>query len=170
MQTGVILNCAMKTGNELIAGSEAEQTHPEYFLKKMRFFIRSKNTGSIRKELYPLYKKECDRYFSNHHRQQEMGIGGIFMITCAADEADAEKWFGFQQANGNAFLEGYLPIVEKRKDLPYGENEIRWQEIRRGRYVEFNLLHDRVPCSTQNKRPHRKYSDEPSSRQDGFII
>jgi coproporphyrinogen III oxidase len=72
------------------------------------------------------------------------GIGGIFYdYLRPVDEADAERWFSFQQANGNAFLEGYLPIVEKRKDLPYGENEIRWQEIRRGRYVEFNLLHDR---------------------------
>jgi coproporphyrinogen III oxidase len=96
-------------------------------------------------ELYPAYKKECDRYFSNHHRQQEMrGVGGIFYdYLRPVDETDAEKWFSFQQTNGNAFLEGYLPIVEKRKDLPYGENEIWWQEIRRGRYVEFNLLHDR---------------------------
>ena len=49
----------------------------------------------------------------------------------------------FQEANGNAFLEAYLPIVEKRRNLRYGEKEIKWQEIRRGRYVEFNLIHDR---------------------------
>jgi coproporphyrinogen III oxidase len=51
--------------------------------------------------------------------------------------------FVFQQANGNAFLEAYLPIVEKRKNSVFGETEIKWQEIRRGRYVEFNLIHDR---------------------------
>ena len=50
---------------------------------------------------------------------------------------------GFQQSNGDAFLAGYLPIVERRRDLPYGDSEKHWQEIRRGRYVEFNLLHDR---------------------------
>jgi len=55
----------------------------------------------------------------------------------------ADQLFAFQQANGNAFLPAYLPIVQKRKDLAYGEREAEWQEIRRGRYVEFNLLHDR---------------------------
>ena len=56
---------------------------------------------------------------------------------------DLEKLLLFQQANGNAFLNAYLPIVEKRENLVYGEKETNWQEIRRGRYVEFNLLHDR---------------------------
>jgi coproporphyrinogen III oxidase len=96
-------------------------------------------------DLYPFYKKECDHYFANHHRNEEMrGIGGIFYDWLRpADEAEAEKLFAFQEANGNAFLKAYLPIVEKRKDLLFGENEIKWQEIRRGRYVEFNLIHDR---------------------------
>ena len=97
------------------------------------------------KDLYPRYKKDCDRYFSNHHRNEEMrGIGGIFYdYLRPKDELDAERLFLFQEANGNAFLAGYLPIVEKRKDLPFGDSEIKWQEIRRGRYVEFNLIHDR---------------------------
>jgi coproporphyrinogen III oxidase len=96
-------------------------------------------------ELYPLYKAACDRYFSNHHRKQEMrGIGGIFYdYLRPEDEEDAEKLFSFQQANGNAFLDAYLPIVERRKDIPFTEEEVKWQEIRRGRYVEFNLIHDR---------------------------
>ena len=69
------------------------------------------------KELYPKYKKACDLYFSNHHRNQEMrGIGGIFYDYLRPEnETDAEKLFTFQQANGNAFLKAYLPIVEKRK-------------------------------------------------------
>jgi coproporphyrinogen III oxidase len=96
-------------------------------------------------ELYTRYKKECDQYFANHHRNSEMrGIGGIFYdYLRPTDESGIERLFQFQQANGNAFLKAYLPIVERRKDITYGESEIKWQEIRRGRYVEFNLIHDR---------------------------
>ncbi len=96
-------------------------------------------------ELYPKYKKWCDEYFVNKHRENEMrGIGGVFYDHLRpVDENDADKLFSFQQANGNAFLPAYLPVVGKRKDLTYGEREIEWQEIRRGRYVEFNLIHDR---------------------------
>ncbi len=97
------------------------------------------------RHLYPQYKKDCDSYFANHHRNQEMrGIGGVFYdYLRPKDEEDANNLFSFQEANGNSFLKAYLPIVEKRKDHPFGETEIRWQEIRRGRYVEFNLIHDR---------------------------
>lgn len=96
-------------------------------------------------ELYKLYKKQCDAYFVNRHRNGETrGIGGVFYDHLRpVDENDLERLFRFQQANGNAFLNTYLPIVQKRKDCVYGEKEIFWQEIRRGRYVEFNLLHDR---------------------------
>ena len=95
--------------------------------------------------LYPLYKKQCDEYFTNSHRGNEMrGIGGIFYdYLRPADDADEQRLFSFQQANGNAFLPAFLPIVEKRKDIPFGAGETEWQEIRRGRYVEFNLIHDR---------------------------
>lgn len=97
------------------------------------------------KNLYPSYKKECDHYFANHHRGEETrGIGGIFYdYLRPRNNEEAEKLFAFQRANGNAFLKAYLPIVEKRMTLPFGENEKSWQEIRRGRYVEFNLIHDR---------------------------
>src|SRR4051812_20260722 len=96
-------------------------------------------------DLYREYKNNCDLYFANHHRNEEMrGIGGIFYdYLRPADDEDAERLFSFQKANGNAFLDAYLPVVEKRKAMPFSENEIRWQEIRRGRYVEFNLIHDR---------------------------
>lgn len=96
-------------------------------------------------ELYPAYKKHCDGYFTNKHRGDEMrGIGGVFYdYLRPADDTDAERLFAFQQANGNAFLDGYLPIVKKRKDMAYGGQEVEWQEVRRGRYVEFNLIHDR---------------------------
>ena len=97
------------------------------------------------KERYPAYKRWCDEYFVNKHRGDEMrGIGGVFYDHLRpVDEADAEQLFAYQQANGNAFLPAYMPIVEKRKALPYGDREVEWQEIRRGRYVEFNLIHDR---------------------------
>jgi len=96
-------------------------------------------------DLYPMYKKRCDEYFVNSHRNNETrGIGGVFYDHLRPkDNDDAEKWRQFQEANGNAFLAGYLPIVKRRKDLAFGEQEKHWQEIRRGRYVEFNLLHDR---------------------------
>lgn len=96
-------------------------------------------------DYYPRFKKWCDEYFVNKHRGGEMrGIGGVFYDHLRpADNADAEKLFAFQQANGNAFLPAYVPIVERRMNTPYGEKEQEWQEIRRGRYVEFNLIHDR---------------------------
>ncbi len=96
-------------------------------------------------DLYPKYKKECDDYFTNTHRGNEMrGIGGIFYDHLRpVNEAHAEELLRFQQSNGNAFLTAYLPIAQKRKDMAYGARETEWQEIRRGRYVEFNLIHDR---------------------------
>lgn len=94
---------------------------------------------------YAKYKQWCDIYFVNKHRDKEMrGIGGVFYDHLRiGDQAEADRLLAFQQANGDVFLPSYLPIVEKRKDLPYGEREKEWQEIRRGRYVEFNLLYDR---------------------------
>jgi coproporphyrinogen III oxidase len=96
-------------------------------------------------DLYPQYKKWCDEYFTNTHRNNEMrGIGGVFYDHLKpTGDAHAAELVRFQHANGNAFLPAYLPIVNKRKNLPFGEREIDWQEIRRGRYVEFNLIHDR---------------------------
>ncbi|MEO5681864.1 MAG: oxygen-dependent coproporphyrinogen oxidase [Chitinophagaceae bacterium] len=97
------------------------------------------------KDLYPACKKKCDEYFVNSHRNNETrGIGGVFYDHLRpANDEDAERLRKFQQANGDAFLSGYTPIAEKRKDAPFGIREKHWQEIRRGRYVEFNLLHDR---------------------------
>ena len=104
-----------------------------------------KTMDAFGEDLYPRHKKRCDEYFVNSHRNHETrGIGGVFYDHIRpTDDADAEHWLRFQQANGNAFLEGYLPIVNRRKDLAFAEAEKYWQEIRRGRYVEFNLLHDR---------------------------
>jgi len=96
-------------------------------------------------EKYPLYKKWCDEYFVNKHRDNEMrGIGGVFYDHLRpGNKEEADQLLAFQQAGGNAFLSAYTPIVLRRKDMPFGEREKEWQEIRRGRYVEFNLVHDR---------------------------
>ncbi len=89
---------------------------------------------------YPRFKKWCDDYFYLPHRQETRGVGGIFFDYL---EGDFEKLFVFVQDCGNQFLPAYLPILERRRDEPYGERERTFQQIRRGRYVEFNLLYDR---------------------------
>lgn len=96
-------------------------------------------------EWYPKYKLQCDNYFVNHHRNAERrGIGGIFYDHLKPNENfSAEDVFNFAKSNGEAFIEAYFPIVEKRKNISYTDEQKHWQLIRRGRYVEFNLIHDR---------------------------
>lgn len=95
--------------------------------------------------LHAQYKAWCDKYFANAHRNNEMrGIGGVFYDHLKPKpEFDVAELFAFQQANGNSFVEAYIPIVAKRKQLSFTPENKHWQEIRRGRYVEFNLIHDR---------------------------
>ncbi|HET9825509.1 MAG TPA: oxygen-dependent coproporphyrinogen oxidase [Chitinophagaceae bacterium] len=94
---------------------------------------------------YPAFKKHCDDYFVNKHRNNERrGIGGIFYDHQRPNEDhDLDFWMNFGRACGNAFIPAYLPIVDKRKKILYTAKHKYWQEIRRGRYVEFNLIHDR---------------------------
>lgn len=93
---------------------------------------------------YPKYKAACDAYFHNHHRGEARGIGGLFFdYLRPTEEWSADFWFEFTKAAGSAFIESYLPIVSRRKDMEYGEKEKHWQLLRRGRYVEFNLIHDK---------------------------
>lgn len=94
---------------------------------------------------YPTFKQECDNYFVNSHRNKESrGIGGIFYDHQRPDEKhELSFWMDFGKACGNAFIDAYLPIVNTRKDMSFTEAHKHWQEIRRGRYVEFNLVHDR---------------------------
>jgi coproporphyrinogen III oxidase len=92
-------------------------------------------------EVYPKYKKWCDEYFYLPHRQETRGVGGLFFDDL--NEGGFEQCLAFMQAVGNGFIEQYQPIVEKRKDTPYGERERQFQLYRRGRYVEFNLVYDR---------------------------
>lgn len=95
-------------------------------------------------EFYPKYKARCDEYFYNSHRKEARGIGGLFFDYCKTTDAmSMEDWYAFVTEVGNSFLDAYAPIVEKRKDIPYTQEQRNWQEIRRGRYVEFNLVHDK---------------------------
>ena len=89
---------------------------------------------------YDDFKRQCDEYFYLPHRQEARGVGGIFYDYL---RDDPEGTFFFSRGAGRAFLRSYLPIVKRRLDQPYTERERRFQEIRRGRYVEFNLVYDR---------------------------
>ncbi|HHJ20867.1 MAG TPA: oxygen-dependent coproporphyrinogen oxidase [Gammaproteobacteria bacterium] len=90
---------------------------------------------------YERLKKWCDDYFYLKHRDEPRGIGGLFFDDY--NEPDFETAFAFMQSIGNHYTEAYLPIVERRKAVPFGERERDFQLYRRGRYVEFNLVYDR---------------------------
>jgi coproporphyrinogen III oxidase len=92
-------------------------------------------------ELHPKYKKWCDEYFFLKHRNEPRGVGGIFFDDMS--EPDFGTCIAIQQSVGNHYLSAYVPLLEKRKDTPYGERERDFQLYRRGRYVEFNLVIDR---------------------------
>ncbi|MGY5451220.1 oxygen-dependent coproporphyrinogen oxidase [Agarivorans sp. MS3-6] len=92
-------------------------------------------------EVYANYKAWCDRYFFLKHRNETRGVGGLFFDDL--NEDGFEQSFAFTQAVGNGFLVAYLPIVERRKGIPFTEAQRDFQLYRRGRYVEFNLVYDR---------------------------
>lgn len=93
---------------------------------------------------YPEFKVWADDYFFNKHRNETRGVGGIFYdYLQTSPERSFEMLFGYMQAVGNTFLKAYIPIVEENKNLPFSETEKQWQLIRRGRYVEYNLVYDR---------------------------
>jgi coproporphyrinogen III oxidase len=90
---------------------------------------------------YPRFKQWCDEYFYLKHRNEPRGIGGVFYDDFS--ELGFSDSFAMTRAVGDAFLAAYLPIVARRRDMPYGERQRDWQAYRRGRYVEFNLVWDR---------------------------
>ncbi len=92
-------------------------------------------------DVYPRYKKWCDEYFHLKHRGEARGIGGLFFDDL--NEWGFERSFAFQRAIGDAYLEAYLPIIERRRAQAWTEQQKAFQEYRRGRYVEFNLVYDR---------------------------
>ena len=91
--------------------------------------------------IYPDFKKACDRYFYLPHRNEPRGIGGIFFDDY--NKVDFQHSFALTQSVGNSFLPAYMPIVEKRKNTPFNDSHKKFQHYRRGRYVEFNLVYDR---------------------------
>ena len=90
---------------------------------------------------HPRFKKWCDDYFFLKHRNEARGVGGLFFDDL--NEPGPDQSFAITRAVGDAFLDAYAPIVERRHATPYGEREREFQAIRRGRYVEFNLVYDR---------------------------
>ncbi len=104
-------------------------------------------------EIYPRFKQWCDEYFYLPHRDEPRGIGGLFFDDLSFDDLNSDennggdggfdRSFAFMQAVGNSYIEAYQPIMARRKATPYGERERQFQLYRRGRYVEFNLVHDR---------------------------
>ncbi|MFL3660359.1 MAG: oxygen-dependent coproporphyrinogen oxidase [Polaribacter sp.] len=95
-------------------------------------------------EFYPKFKKTCDTYFWNVHRKEARGVGGLFFdYLKETDDFSIEDRYNFVTEIGNSFLESYVPIVEGRKEKKFTKMHKDWQEVRRGRYVEFNLVHDR---------------------------
>jgi coproporphyrinogen III oxidase len=92
-------------------------------------------------EYYPRFKRWCDSYFFLKHRGEPRGIGGIFFDDLS--ERDFDHCFGLTRSVGDHFLDAYVPVLERRMSMPYGERERDFQAYRRGRYVEFNLVYDR---------------------------
>jgi coproporphyrinogen III oxidase len=93
------------------------------------------------RSFYPRFKRWCDEYFCIVHRKERRGIGGIFFDRL--NEGNPEALYAFVADAAQAFLSAYLPILERRKDQPFTAAQKEWQAVRRGRYVEFNLLYDR---------------------------
>jgi coproporphyrinogen III oxidase len=92
-------------------------------------------------EVYPRFKRWCDEYFYLRHRAEPRGVGGLFFDDL--NEWDFDTCFAFMRAVGDSYLPAYVPIVQRRRDIAYGERERQFQLYRRGRYVEFNLVYDR---------------------------
>lgn len=92
-------------------------------------------------EVYARYKKWCDDYFYLKHREEPRGVGGLFFDDL--NTPNFERSFAFMRAVGDSYCQAYLPIVKRRKEMPYDQREREFQLYRRGRYVEFNLVYDR---------------------------
>lgn len=92
-------------------------------------------------DVYPRYKRWCDEYFYIKHRGEARGVGGLFFDDL--NEWGFERCFEFMRAIGDSYIDAYLPIVQRRRHMPWGEHERAFQLYRRGRYVEFNLVYDR---------------------------
>ena len=127
-------------------GTDLTPTYP--FPEDAQHFHRSLKAACDRHHpgFYPRFKTWCDHYFVNTHRGEERrGVGGIFFDHLRAGESGLSltQLFEFVTGVGEVLPEAYGPLVERRRDLPFGERERHFQLVRRGRYAEFNLVHDR---------------------------
>ena len=131
-------------------------------------------------EAFQRYKKWCDEYFYIKHRNEPRGVGGVFFDDL--NEPGFDRSFAFMQSVGSSYIEAYEPIVQRRHAMPFGERERNWQQVRRGRYVEFNLVWDRgtlfglqsggrtesilmsMPPNVQWHYQHEPEPDSPESR------
>jgi coproporphyrinogen III oxidase len=129
-------------GGKAWFGGGADLTPFYLFEEDARHFHRTLKAACDRHDpsYYPRFKAACDRYFYLPHRGEARGVGGLFFEDMGGDPS---RELAFVKDCASSFLAAWLPIAERRRALAYGEAERRWQEIRRGRYVEFNLLHDR---------------------------
>lgn len=116
------------------------------FEEDVRYFhtVLKQQCDAFNADLYSRFKEQCDTYFYNSHRNEARGVGGLFFDHLHENDGMSKKeLFNFICRMGDGFLSTYLPIVNKRKDTFFEDKHRRWQEIRRGRYVEFNLIHDK---------------------------
>ena len=137
----------IRQGDRAWFGGGADLTPYYLFEEDATHFHRTLKTAcdAHHPRFHPEFKQQCDEYFVVAHRGEARGLGGVFYdhLTGSNHGLDLEGIFAFSQTIGEAFLAAYLPIVQRRRHLPFGERERDWQAYRRGRYVEFNLMYDR---------------------------
>lgn len=124
-------------------GGGSDITPSYVFEEDMKHFhgVYKRVCNSHDKEFFPRFKKWADDYFLIKHREERRGLGGIFFDDM--EDRPADELFAFSKECMHSVVESYLPIVERRKDQPFTEDNKAWQQLRRGRYVEFNLVYDR---------------------------
>ena len=136
----------LEVGGKSWFGGGADLTPYYFFEEDARHFhsVLKESCDVVEQSFYPKFKQWCDEYFYLPHRNEARGIGGVFFDYIGRDEpGELEKGFSLAQSVGQSFLECYLPIVKRRMAEPWGEAEREFQLLRRGRYVEFNLVFDR---------------------------
>ncbi|KAG5109199.1 hypothetical protein JHK82_038422 [Glycine max] len=124
-------------------GGGTDLTPAYIFEEDVKHFhsIQKQACDKFEPTFYPRFKKWCDDYFYIKHRGERRGLGGIFFDDL--NDYDQEMLLSFATECANSVIPAYLPIIEKRKDLPFNDHQKAWQQLRRGRYVEFNLVYDR---------------------------
>lgn len=124
-------------------GGGTDLTPAYIFEEDVRHFhsVQKSACDKFDPSFYPRFKKWCDDYFYIKHRGERRGLGGIFFDDL--NDYDQEMLLSFATECANSVVPAYLPIIEKRKDLPFTDQQKGWQQLRRGRYVEFNLVYDR---------------------------